>query len=428
MSGPRAAGCGSRAPPRGSWRGRRAREAPDTRIRNGRPPRRRVRSPIPGRDLDLVRPFSPRSAPAPVPAPAPTRTAAAPSPPPPLDLDAGSAACRLRPRLHRFPPHRPGRPSDHDPGAVPSELVFKRFSIPQIVTVSTGEPESSIVGVCHVLPRQEHLPSCAGPRRGPSSVRTPAAPISPLARRDELDRRLARATDIAAAAVGAPRRARLSRRADRRRGAPSRSARLSSTTAPPRASPRTAAEPRSSTCAPRNSLLAMTIDARVAMTPRTRARSRIRKPKPTLGTDAVVFVGGLARAQCTRARCRERWQRVQLHRRGRPAPPRSDGDDPRSTSLAEDEPVVWSCSPNGLDLAAHCRETHGGANMFVARRRPRTASPNPTRVLESGRCRAKGASRPPLHHPTKRRSSKTSKWSWTARAFRGLLPRSRGAY
>ena len=141
-------------------------------------------------------------------------------------------------------------------------------------------------------------------------------------------------------------------------------------------------------------LLAMTIDARVAMTPAHARPLALEGGKLVLGTDAVVFVGGSA----------------ERHNAGALATS-TDGsafeliavaDGASAFGMAairvedpphEDEPVVWSLYPNGLDPAP-IAATHGGAAMIVARVRPRTADPKSSRVLELGVLSREGAFAP----------------------------------
>jgi hypothetical protein len=147
--------------------------------------------------------------------------------------------------------------------------------------------------------------------------------------------------------------------------------------------------------APRGAgLAAMIIDARVAMTPAHARAIDVAKGALSLAPDAVVFVGGSA----------------ERHNGGALATSLSgsafeligvaDGADAFGMAAIrvddpphEDEPVVWSLYPNGLDPAP-IAATRGAARMFVARVRPRGPEPQASRLLEVGELAASGAFAP----------------------------------
>jgi hypothetical protein len=147
--------------------------------------------------------------------------------------------------------------------------------------------------------------------------------------------------------------------------------------------------------APRgDGLLAMMLDARVAMTPAHARPIRLAEGALSLGADAVVFVGGGA----------------ERHNAGALAVA-SDGtafelvaveDGATSFGMAaikvddpprDDEPVTWSLYPNGLDPAP-LAATHGAARRVVARVRPRDATASSARVLEVGELAGDGGFAP----------------------------------
>jgi hypothetical protein len=142
------------------------------------------------------------------------------------------------------------------------------------------------------------------------------------------------------------------------------------------------------TLAPRGgSLLALSVDARTALTALHARAIGFADGRPQLGEDEVVFVGGPG------------------DRRTRPAlavPPSDTGPawallpiskDIGSFGLAVvrvddpprvDEPMTWSMYPNGLDPAPVAAATARAGRTFVARVRPRDARPGSGRVLELG--------------------------------------------
>ena len=138
-------------------------------------------------------------------------------------------------------------------------------------------------------------------------------------------------------------------------------------------------------------LLAMTIDARVAMTPAHARPIAIADGALKLGADAVVFVGGSAEPHNAGA--------LATSQDGSAFELVAVADGAESFGMAairvedpprEDEPVVWSLYPNGLDPAP-IAATHGGTRLIVARARPRSHEPASTRVLELGELSREGA-------------------------------------
>jgi hypothetical protein len=143
----------------------------------------------------------------------------------------------------------------------------------------------------------------------------------------------------------------------------------------------------------RDTLLAMTIDARVAMTPAHVRTIALAGDKAKLGEDAVIFVGGSAEPHNAGALA------TAVDGRAFALVAVENGaedfgmaaikveDPPR-----EDEPVTWSIYPNGLDPAP-IAATRGGASLYVARVRPARKEPGSPRVLELGELDASGALR-----------------------------------
>jgi hypothetical protein len=138
-------------------------------------------------------------------------------------------------------------------------------------------------------------------------------------------------------------------------------------------------------------LLAMTIDARVAMTPAHARPLTLAGTTLKLGADAVVFVGGSAEPHNAGA--------LVTSRDGRAFELVAVADGASAFGMAsirvedpprEDEPVVWSLYPNGLDPAP-LAVTQLGDTMIVARVRPRDESPRSVRDLEIGALAATGA-------------------------------------
>lgn len=137
-------------------------------------------------------------------------------------------------------------------------------------------------------------------------------------------------------------------------------------------------------------LLALTIDARAALTA-MHARPVLYQNGARLGEDAVVFVGGPGDRQTAGT--------LAL-----PASPPSWALLPIARDVADfglaivrlddpphvDEPTVWSMYPNGLDPASVAVAARG-AGAWVARVRPQAAEPGSARVLELGEVNPEGA-------------------------------------
>src|SRR5262249_42940331 len=146
--------------------------------------------------------------------------------------------------------------------------------------------------------------------------------------------------------------------------------------------------------APRgDGLIALTIDARVAMTPAHARPLTLDQGKLAIGKDAVIFVGGSAERHnagtLVTANDGTAFSLIPVSE-GAPrfglAPLRID-DPP-----ADDSSVVWSFYPNGLDPAA-VAATRGESAMHVARVRPRSSETEATHVLEIGVLEPNGAFR-----------------------------------
>jgi hypothetical protein len=147
--------------------------------------------------------------------------------------------------------------------------------------------------------------------------------------------------------------------------------------------------------APRgDALIALTIDARVAMTPAHVRILSLEGGKLKVGKDAVIFVGGAA----------------ERHNAGVLAtgpggtafaliPVSEDAFRFGMAAIAIDDPpvddsrVVWSFYPNGLDPAP-VAATRGDGTMHVARVRPKNDKPEAPNVLELGNLEATGGFRP----------------------------------
>jgi hypothetical protein len=141
-------------------------------------------------------------------------------------------------------------------------------------------------------------------------------------------------------------------------------------------------------------LLALTIDARVAMTPAHARLLTIEANKLAIGQDAVVFVGGSAeRHNAGTLATAEDGTTFAL------IPVSEDAlrfgmaairiDDPP----VDDAKVVWSFYPNGIDPAP-VAATRGEPAMHVARVRPKTSEAEAPHVLEIGVLEASGDFRP----------------------------------
>jgi hypothetical protein len=137
--------------------------------------------------------------------------------------------------------------------------------------------------------------------------------------------------------------------------------------------------------APRGaSVLALSIDARAALTAMHTRTVSLEGGHVHLGEDTVIFVGGPGdrRTGCALA----------VPANGPACGLIPIAKDIGSFGLAlvridepprVDEPVVWSMYPNGLDPAPVAATT-GGGKSWVARVRPEDAAPGARRVLELG--------------------------------------------
>ncbi|MGO9708351.1 MAG: hypothetical protein ACLQBL_05795, partial [Polyangiaceae bacterium] len=314
-----------------------------------------------------------------------------------VDLDAGTLACKpLRPVYidPSFIAPVVLRINDHGPAPV-AQLVFNDTGIPQIVTVPTTPPDASDDSTGVVTGRTKStLPSCAA---AADVLYCPDASGAVHAWHGETGSIVAHAragTDIAAAAFGG--HVALAYLAERQTsegivreawvvlddGAPVRLSEDGSGATFVELAPRGTA------------LLAMTIDARTAMTPAHARPLSVEDGKLSLGPDAVVFVGGSAERHNAGA--------LAIAKDGSAFELIAVADGASAFGMAairveqpprEDEPVVWSLYPNGLDPAP-IAATHGGATMVIARVRPRTADPKSSRVLEIGELSREGAFAP----------------------------------
>jgi len=131
-------------------------------------------------------------------------------------------------------------------------------------------------------------------------------------------------------------------------------------------------------------VVALIIDARVAMTPAHVRILRVEKGKLKLERDAVVFVGGAAERHNAGA--------LALGKDGKafaliPVAETAETFGMAAIRLSDpptdDEPVVWSLYPNGLDPAP-IAATKGTSPIHVARVRPSGPDPEASRVLEVG--------------------------------------------
>ncbi len=139
-------------------------------------------------------------------------------------------------------------------------------------------------------------------------------------------------------------------------------------------------------------VVAVLIDARIAMTPAHARIVSLAGDKLALGTDAVVFIGGTPERRTTAAIATSSRKTAFV------LLAMAEGvstfgmatirvDDPPK----DDAPVTWSLYPNGLDPAP-VATTHGGDTMYFARVRPAFADRGSVRVLELGRLGDDGVS------------------------------------
>ncbi len=132
------------------------------------------------------------------------------------------------------------------------------------------------------------------------------------------------------------------------------------------------------------SIVAVTFDARVAMTPTHTRTLRVENGKLELGRDAVVFVGGPAERHTTGTLAFDKdGETFVLVAVANSAEAFGMAAIRLSHPPTEDEPVFWSLYPNGLDPAA-LAASHGFSPIRVARVRPSAPEVDASRVLEVG--------------------------------------------
>jgi hypothetical protein len=140
-------------------------------------------------------------------------------------------------------------------------------------------------------------------------------------------------------------------------------------------------------------LIALTIDARVAMTPTHARVLKLEANELRMGSDAVIFVGGAAERHTGGA--------LTTSEDGSTFALVAVAEDALRFGLAvinvDDPPVVdakvvWSFYPNGIDPAP-LAATRGELAMHVARVRPKTPEADAPHVLEIGRVEPSGAFR-----------------------------------
>ena len=337
------------------------------------------------RDVDAS--VAPASTPAststsiPTPAPAPTRTPA-PIPPPPFD--AGLSACRPLRAPYIDPDFiAPVALRIDDRAAVPvAQLIFNDTGIPHIVDVPGDTKDASVA--IRASRTRTTLPSCAV---AGDAVLCPDASGIVQVWRGEKHSILAHArpgTDVTAATIDGRLAVAFLMDHVTSEGVMREAWVVVEGGAPVRISEEGSGATFIALAPRGNGLLAMTIDARVAMTPAHARSLTLVNGALTLGDDAVVFVGGSAEPHnagaLTTTNDGSAFELVAV----------ADGatafgmaairieDPPRV-----DEPVVWSFYPNGLDPAP-IAATQNDARMILARVRPHDAEPHARRDLEIG--------------------------------------------
>jgi hypothetical protein len=131
-------------------------------------------------------------------------------------------------------------------------------------------------------------------------------------------------------------------------------------------------------------IVALTFDARVAMTPTHTRTLRVEGGKLELGRDVVVFVGGPAERHTTGTLAFDKeGQTLALVAVANSAEAFGMAAVRLSHPPTEDEPVVWSLYPNGLDPAS-LAASRGVSPIRVARVRPSAPDADASRVLEVG--------------------------------------------
>jgi hypothetical protein len=131
-------------------------------------------------------------------------------------------------------------------------------------------------------------------------------------------------------------------------------------------------------------IVALSFDARVAMTPVHARILRVEGGRLTLGRDGVVFVGGPGERHTTGTLALDKdggiFALVAVANF-------ADGFGMAAVRLShpptDDEPTAWSLYPGGLDPAA-LAASRGVAPIRVARARPSSSDINASRVLEVG--------------------------------------------
>ena len=137
-------------------------------------------------------------------------------------------------------------------------------------------------------------------------------------------------------------------------------------------------------------IIALTVDARVAMTPTHARVLRVQGGKLEIGKDAVIFVGGPAERHTTGTLAFDKegamfalvavanaYDAFGMAAVRLPLPP------------TEDQPVAWSLYPNGLDPAP-LAASRGVSPIRIARVRPSSPEADSSRVLEIGDLAASG--------------------------------------
>jgi hypothetical protein len=317
----------------------------------------------------------------PTPAPAPTRTAAPRRPPP---FDAGVTACRALRAPYVDPDFiAPVALRLREDGATPTaQLVFNDTGVPHVVDVPADDKDAS--AAISASRTRTTLPSCAV---AGDAIVCPDASGVVQAWRGDRHTILARArpgTDVAAATIDG--KLALAFVADHvtSEGVMREAWVVLEGGEPVRISEEGSGATFIELATRGKGLLAMMIDARVAMTPAHARSLALVNGALSIGPDAVVFVGGSA----------------EPHNGGALATT-SDGTAFELVAVADgattfgmaairvedpprvDEPVVWSLYPNGLDPAP-IAATHDRARMLLARVRPRDPEPHAPRDLELG--------------------------------------------
>jgi hypothetical protein len=318
------------------------------------------------------------------PAPAPARSPSSP-PPPPFDPDGGGSACRLLSAPYVDPSFiAPVALRLVDRGAGPTaELVFNEAGAPRVVKVGADPVDAASVAAIAERTRST-LPACAVAGEVLFCPDSNGDIHAWRGAKHDVVAHSRTGTEVSAAAVGD--HVALGYLAERVTSEGLvREAWVRLDDAPP---VRLSEEGSGATfvaLGPRgDGLLAMTIDARTAMTPAHARPITLDAGKWKLGVDAVVFVGGSAERHNAGA--------LATSHDGSAFELVAVADGAESFGMAsirveapprEDEPVVWSLYPNGLDPAP-LAATRGEGRMVVARVRPLAREPGSMRLLEVG--------------------------------------------